>query len=321
MRIRGLGTARRIAGWARSRVQGGPLILGYHRVADSDWDPQKLCVSPDNFRQQLGVLTRAAQPVKLDELSASLRDGKRPAPSFVVTIDDGYEDTLTHALPILEDHRVPATVFVTTGILAQPFWWCEIQKLVEDSAELPPRINLRFDERDYEWVRGSGSLSNRTGLVRFLGDAFRATPFEQHGRLLDTVKASFDPSISESGVLAMTAEQVAELSRSELIEVGSHCVTHTSLNQLCVDDQRRELRRSKEELESVCGRPVISCSYPNGRIGKETPAIAREAGYSSACASHEELVPPGCDPMQLPRVWVGDLDEQRFARWLKWWLG
>ena len=320
MRIRGLGTAKRIAGWARSRLRGGPIILGYHRVAASRWDPQHLCVSPDNFRQQLEVLTSAAQPMSLSELTTSLGEGGKLDRRFVVTIDDGYEDTLRAALPILADNEVPGTAFVTTGIMGKPFWWCEVQKLVEESKRLPDRIDVAAGGHAFNWSRTSDSQSARAALVKSAGDLFRALPFDQQGEALAQLREAFDAGIPESGVRAMTPAEVAELCRSDLIEVGSHCVTHTSLNRLGVDEQREELQRSKEELESICGRPVVSCSYPNGRIAKATPHIARELGYTSACASHEELVPPGGDPMRLPRVWVGDLDGDRFSNWLSRWL-
>ena len=87
-----------------------------------------------------------------------------------------------------------------------------------------------------------------------------------------------------------------------------------------MEEQRTELRDSKTELEAICGRRITSCSYPNGRISAETPGIASELGYLSGCTSQEELVVPGCDALLLPRIWVGDWDRDRFAKWLRWWI-
>lgn len=320
MRIRGLGTARRIAGWARSRLRGGPLVFGYHRVADAAWDPQKLCVSPDHFREQMRLLGATARPLALGDLVRGLQRGERLDRCFVVTIDDGYEDTLTTALPILEENGIPATVFATTGLIGSDFWWCEAQQLVEASAALPAAIDLSVAGRELTWTKPGDSPRERARLVRAIGDWFRAMPFEHHGEALQALRGAFEPGIAPSGVRAMTAAELAELSRSEHIEIGSHGVTHTSLNQLTPEEQRVELEHSRRDLESICSRPVVSCSYPNGRLAKDTPRIASAAGYTAACASHEELVPPNCDPMQLPRLWVGDWSGDRFARWLRWWL-
>jgi Polysaccharide deacetylase len=45
-----------------------------------------------------------------------------------VTFDDGWLDNLTIALPILEKHNVPATIFVASSVLdaAEDIWWHDI---------------------------------------------------------------------------------------------------------------------------------------------------------------------------------------------------
>ena len=321
MRIRGIGTAKRIAGWARSYYRRGPLILGYHRVAESSWDPQQLCVSPENFASQLEILTSKAAPVSIEKLVATAADGKSLERSFVVTIDDGYADTAEVAAPILERYSVPSTVFVTTGMINGHYWWCEIQDLVENSVKLPDEIALSLGEHQFAWKKSSDTVREHVKLVRALGDLFRSLPFDVQDEALQEIRAVFESSAPNgSGVKAMSAEQIASLADSELVEIGSHMVTHTSLNQLEPEEQKAELQKSKAELEEISGRPIVSCSYPNGRISRQTPEFAKELGYTSGCTSQEELVSPGCDPMLLPRLWVGDWDSDQFSRWLKWWL-
>jgi peptidoglycan/xylan/chitin deacetylase (PgdA/CDA1 family) len=40
-----------------------------------------------------------------------------PGRIVALTFDDGYQDFITHALPVLERHRCPATAFVTSGLM------------------------------------------------------------------------------------------------------------------------------------------------------------------------------------------------------------
>ena len=94
------------------RWKKGSLILCYHRVAEGDDDPFYLCVRPENFASHLEEIRRLCEP-------STLADLDRPArrPRVVVTLDDGYSDNLSSALPIAKDKGIPITVFVTSGMI------------------------------------------------------------------------------------------------------------------------------------------------------------------------------------------------------------
>jgi peptidoglycan/xylan/chitin deacetylase (PgdA/CDA1 family) len=102
-------------------------ILMYHRVADrvAGVVPPTWNVSPAQLRGQLsGLLEMGYTAWPLKRLIEARRQG-RPSPprTFAVTFDDGYENNLTQALPILHELRVPATIFIATRYLdsGQPF--------------------------------------------------------------------------------------------------------------------------------------------------------------------------------------------------------
>src|SRR5436309_3311860 len=113
----------------RARRGRWPVILMYHRIGvpDAD-DPWALAVSPDHFAQQLDALRRHRQVISLKELVSRLSERDLPIDSAVITFDDGYADNLHVAKPLLEQHKLPATVFVTAGAVGREaeFWWDEL---------------------------------------------------------------------------------------------------------------------------------------------------------------------------------------------------
>lgn len=105
----------------RRRLGDGFGILMYHRVVDAPRgvETPTVNVTPGRLRRQLaGLLSRGFEAWSLRSVLAAWRES-RPIPTnvFVVTFDDGYENNLLHALPILEELRVPAAIFLATAYL------------------------------------------------------------------------------------------------------------------------------------------------------------------------------------------------------------
>jgi peptidoglycan/xylan/chitin deacetylase (PgdA/CDA1 family) len=102
------------------------VILGYHGVAESRRrdDLSLLLLAPERFRAQLELLEAAGfRFVTLVEL-ARLADGGVPPPGLAaVTFDDGMRNNHEIALPILREHGIRATVYVTIGFIGASSPW------------------------------------------------------------------------------------------------------------------------------------------------------------------------------------------------------
>ncbi|MCB1836522.1 MAG: polysaccharide deacetylase family protein [Alcanivoracaceae bacterium] len=94
-------------------VSPGVRILMFHRV-DQLPAYDQLTVSPARFRQQMLWLARHYRVVPLSQALDEIRRGKVQPRTAVITFDDGYYDNHQHALPVLRELGLPATVFVTT---------------------------------------------------------------------------------------------------------------------------------------------------------------------------------------------------------------
>jgi peptidoglycan/xylan/chitin deacetylase (PgdA/CDA1 family) len=103
------------------------IILLYHRVADTKNDPHQLCVSPENLHEQIKFLKENFRVVSLAQLVGQVRSKKVKNKTIAITFDDGYADNLHNALPVLQEHNIPATIFFTAGYVGsnKPFYWDE----------------------------------------------------------------------------------------------------------------------------------------------------------------------------------------------------
>jgi peptidoglycan/xylan/chitin deacetylase (PgdA/CDA1 family) len=104
--------------FARRFMKSGTIVT-YHRIAEVTTDPHLLCVTPQTFATHLEFYKQSFEVISLTELIYRKQNGKLNGHELVITFDDGYQDNLLNALPLLEAYSLPATIFVTTGFLGE----------------------------------------------------------------------------------------------------------------------------------------------------------------------------------------------------------
>jgi peptidoglycan/xylan/chitin deacetylase (PgdA/CDA1 family) len=120
----------------------GVVVLLYHRVGTGG--SLEIDLPVDLFDEQMASIAGRVVPLgtALEQLSGPSRPSGEPA--LVVTFDDGTADFVDTALPVLERHRIPATLYLAT-------------RFVEEQRELPD------DGRPVSWSALSDACT--TGLV------------------------------------------------------------------------------------------------------------------------------------------------------------
>jgi peptidoglycan/xylan/chitin deacetylase (PgdA/CDA1 family) len=320
------GRVRRLLDRVEARVGSSALILLYHRVADEASDPYGLCVSPDEFLDHLRVIGELARPAALGEVVAGLRQGAVPRRAVCVTLDDGYADNLRVAKPLLERCGVPATVFVAAGPggREREFWWDELEAVLLGRPRVPSRLELRIGGAEREWDLGAGAFDSPQALRDRPGWAFdeglgpvepRVRAFREIYDLLQPMATDAQNEVldqlnhwvgSESALRvthrSMTPDEVSELERGGLVEVGAHTWSHPRLSVHPEEVQRREIAMGKATLEEWLGHRVDGFAYPFGAYSARSVEIAREVGFDYACSCRWGPVVRRTDPMILPRL-------------------
>jgi peptidoglycan/xylan/chitin deacetylase (PgdA/CDA1 family) len=127
-------------------------VLYYHRVGPfRAGAPQKMTVTPENFKSQMHFLRRNRIDVlTLDEVLA----GK---PGAALTFDDGFKDCMEFALPTLEALHFRATFFIVAGAVGGTDVWMR-------STPMPEERIMDWDDLkrllDARMVIGSHSMTH-----------------------------------------------------------------------------------------------------------------------------------------------------------------
>ncbi len=86
------------------------------------------------------------------------------------------------------------------------------------------------------------------------------------------------------------------------VAIGSHTVSHPHLPRLGDDEIERELRESRERIETEIGRRCRFLAYPYGEEDSRCRAAAHAAGYEAAFALPRFGDPLEDDVYALPRL-------------------
>ena len=132
-------------------------ILTYHQIANPPPSPspyRSLSVPLAHFESQMAWLHRLGyQGLSMTELMPYLR-GERSGRVVGITFDDGYQNNLTHALPVLRRLGFSATVYAVSGLLGASNVW--------DRAGGVPLSALMSGQELRAWARAGLEVGSHT---------------------------------------------------------------------------------------------------------------------------------------------------------------
>lgn len=219
------------------------------------------------------------------------------------------------------------------------------------SARIVPILLYHFvspGEPPDSWTVSSRQLSHHLDLIKQLGaHTLRATEYAQACRETSLpdhpiVLITFDdaqsgvadialPLLAERGLVAtffVTTDMVGTTGNvdraalraidPDVMEIGSHTVSHVELDVIRRDHLREEVSDSRQRLEDIIGRPVTSFAYPHGYHRRLVCDAVKDAGYETAHAVRNALSYVGDDLYALARLTVrSHTPDELVARWLR----
>ena len=255
-------------------------VLCYHRISDNNKILNKnnplsgLEVHQNIFEEQIRYLKNKFEVLSLSELKKHIEQ-KNKNFAISITFDDGYLDNINLALPVLEKYNVPATIFVVTRFLEKKdfMWWYFLWENLNKQKYIffnSKKININNDKDIVNWF---GNLSKEVINLSY----------ENQKLYLNKVFGiEIDYNFKD---LLFDFEQLINLSKNELIEIGSHTLTHAKLTTLKSSEIYNELSNSKKIIEEKIKKKVDFLAYPYGsknEVNNQIIEIAKDVGYKMA---------------------------------------
>ncbi len=291
----------------------------YHRVTTTDLDPHNLVVTPSHFQEHLSVLRKLTLPRRLLDVVDNWSEKNR---DVAVTFDDGYADNLIEAVPALEAEDIPATIFVSTGLLnTDGFWIDRLARCLLPDREYPDTVNLKIEGRK---VRiGLQTSEDRQTAHQLIHSLLRNLHPDAIGTIItelaDSLNVDPSPPVNDR---PLSSQEASRLAAHPLIDLGGHTVNHPLLARQKLVDQQWEIETCKLALRSLGATGKLAFAYPFGdRVSHSfhTRRLVKKSGWHHAVIS---------DPKKglwfhryaVPRYYVGDWDGDGFEKRLKKWL-
>jgi peptidoglycan/xylan/chitin deacetylase (PgdA/CDA1 family) len=282
-------------------------ILMYHSVPgprQAPWIDPANAVSADVFAVQMRYLSSYRQVVPMDTLVAALENGTPlPDNATVVTFDDGYQDNLNVAAPILARFAIPAVIYLPTAYIdtAQNQWNDTLYGYFRTRSR--HRLSLQGTTgtrqvRVWDLTRPAQCRQ----AYRHMAARLLAAAEDKRKQLLATVRKQLAP-MRRQPRLIMNWDEVRSLTRCyPNIKIGAHTVHHIDLTRH-KDIARMEVAESASRIESELGFRPRHFSFPYSASNPETQRLVRQLGFRSAVGDALEPVVRSCaNRYCLPRI-------------------
>jgi peptidoglycan/xylan/chitin deacetylase (PgdA/CDA1 family) len=274
----------------------------FHRVSnepDLMWPPMK----PSLFSEIISHLTRKFSVVPLEHYLDNPGDFQSKRNLATVLFDDGYKDNIEMAVPILSQHKCPASFYVVTDCIDNniPTWTYIIDNVILKTKK--QRLELGYDfvpEKYKSLLLKLNDLSNPE--VKEVKPWLKKLPNPQRLLIIRSILSQCD-DVQMPDNKMMNWNDIRQLDSDGFI-IGSHSHTHPMLASLQNESEiTEELKLSAQRIQQELGKNPQTISYPVGSYDERVVNLSVQEGYQYGLAVKQQFFSPGKDNVfKIPRV-------------------
>ncbi|TPM46402.1 polysaccharide deacetylase [Mesorhizobium sp. B2-2-3] len=285
-----------LAPLAKPLVGGIGAILMLHRVTAKPEKPDSvnrhLNIAPGFLDAMIaGLKADGYAFVSMDEAVERIAARRKGGQFAAITADDAYRDNMTEALPVLEKHGAPITIYVAPGLIngTADLWW----DVVEDLVNAGDRLTLTTSDGQttIDCTSPAKKLQAIARLHTYLTTEVREEDLRAvlrelaHAKGVDAGRPRVDTLMTWSEIRAIAAHP--------LVTIGAHTINHSNLKRLSEADARHEIVGVKSILRAELGEEPRHFAYPYGyasAVGCREVGLVRDAGYTSAVTTRHGVL-------------------------------
>jgi len=219
-----------------------------------------------------------------------------------IMFDDGYEDNIIYAAPILQKYNCKASFYIVTDSIDKnlPIWTYLIDYLFQKTGRTAINLDYAFLPELLRVMR-LDSYAERIIYVRRLKPFLKKIPQSWREVIVSEIMNAYN-DVQVSGEM-MNWDQVRQL-RAAGHYIGSHTVTHPVLGMIEENSAvTEELFLSGQKIKDKVGYFPVSISYPVGSYNLNIKKVAQEVGYKTGLAVNQKPYKPGKqDLFEVPRI-------------------
>ena len=280
--------------------RGECVVFMLHRVLYTDQDlplDNALYVSVPKFEKMIKTLSKNFKFVDLFHWVKSPENSRCCA----ITFDDGWKDNYDNAFPILKKYNVPATIFVSAGMVNtnNKFWFYKVEEIIKSSE--PNEILKYF--KDIMNI-DSLNIARKADLSWIVVDNLKKYSMLTIDRIIDDVEKHYKIMYKHERTL-LNWDEIKEMSKYG-IAFGSHGLNHAVFTELTDDILTDEVVRSKQILKSKDIYYVPMMSFPNGTYNQNVISICEGNGYEVLLTASTKKCGEGNANMLIHRIGIND---------------
>lgn len=291
-----------IFSFAKFYFRNKPRIICYHGfniLDEAEFIPGTF-IKKETFIKRLDLLEKMG--CEFIELEDIIKSHKLPKTPVILTFDDGFVSTLTEGLPILEERKLPATLYVTTyyHLKQNPIFRLHFNYLVWKS------VKKEFKSNQVSLnLPLSGDIDLRINSVKWslIKDFEQNRSEEERAKLLKELEVILGVSLTEvQRERSFTIASASQLKEAQERNLDLQLHTHRHVLPLEESSCIKEIIENREILKNLTSNELIHFCYPSGIYDPRQFPWLKKAEVVTATTLLPGIVKKDSNLLELPRI-------------------